>query len=703
MATSIIVDVRSKTVFHISMSSIFDRPRWLGYNHDGYALTVDLENYLPLRGTRLDGSESPSDTLASHQSWLTLGLLEAVTLKSVHEADLLVNENVTGEEVQVLCPKKIALLLQHCDNLPDRLEGRALQSHVGTIGTYLHKALGILHSLIRNLRVGSSGWPESAPANLSFICLVCEAVNVALNGLCLRAGVNRSSGPGPHSWSFVLELFKSQVEIAGRRNGWCPFTLGFLMDEGTISGVDYALHQKSTAPENHDTCSFAGCNANKVDPDDYTAKHVDGCLDCVLVRPPCKGVKDTILKGQIPVLNMEKSCLNSPSSLNLWSADEKSYVAFPHVWADGLGSVAEKGLPQCHVNRLATLAAELVPGGYFWIDSLWVPEDRAPRKKAIQMMGMTYKKAAKVLVLDASIQKCLSEESQEQKLLYVLASGWMRRLWTLQEGILATELVFRFAGSSISMHELIPKMADLHQNPLLTSLASGIHRLSKKGDNQKFTLGDVSRAVRWRTTTRMADETLAIASLLDVDTKVLLDTAPAERIKELLLMVKYVPPNILFLTGEKSTTLGFRWAPKTLMSNFGGLNLSVSGNQAEVSTQGLIGTYYVYMLPTDGLSFEPDKWWQISDQGPGGGLHVVDPYNKEGPKYPCDILIMPERLSPGHTLAAVAARFIGVNKAEGTVYCGYSRRLISTKEEVSATRSEVVCPRWAGTARLCIC
>lgn len=700
-----IVNPRSNAILYIPMSSIFDQPLWLGYKHDGYALTVGLDNYFLLRGTPLDGSQSTHDTLAANQSWLTLGLLESVTLNPVKEADLLSTAKFTGEDVQTLCSEKTHVILKHFDTLPDRLERTALQSHIKTIENVLDKALGIVHSLIRNLRVGFSGWFESAPANLYFICILCEAVNVALNGLCLRAGVGRSSGPGPRSWSFILELFKDQVEIAGRRNGWCPFTLGFLMDEGTISGVDYALNQKSTAPGNHDTCSFLVCSANKVDPDDYTAKHVDGCLGCALVRPPCEGVKDTILNGQVPILTMDPSCVDLSACLNLRSADEKSYVAFSHVWADGLGSVAEKGLPQCQVGRLAALAAELVPEGYFWIDSLCVPEDRAPRKKAIQMMGMTYKKAAKVLVLDASIQQCLSEDSEEQKLLHVLASGWMRRLWTLQEAILATELVVRFKGSSVPVQKLIPKIADLPRNPLLTSLTSGIHRLTKKGANQILTLGDVSRAVRWRTTSRMADETLALASLLDVDTAVLLDTAPEERIKELLLMVKNVPLNVLFLSGEKSTTLGFQWTPKTLMSNFGGLNLAVSENQAEVTPKGLIGTYYTYMLPMDGLSFEPDKWWQVADQGSGGGLHVVDPYNQDkgGPKYLCDILILPQRLSPGHTLAAVAAQFIGVNKAEGMVYCGYSRRLIAVNQEVSTARGVVVRPRWVGTAKLCIC
>ncbi|KUI65490.1 hypothetical protein VM1G_00118 [Cytospora mali] len=688
------------------MAFIFDQPRWLGYSHDGYPLTVDLDHYFSVRGTRVVGSLSTHEILAAHQSWLTLGLLECVTLRTVTEDESVVTvSNFSCGKVQALCPKKIRAILQHCDTLPGRLGRQALHRHIEMVESSLHKARVGIHALIRNLDVGSRGWPESAPATLYFICIVCEAVTVALISLCLKANVLRSRGPGPRTWNFVLELFKDQVQAVARGNGWCPSILNFLLDDGTISGVDYAIRQKFFAPGNHETCSALLCNSSIVDTDNYTTKHVTGCpgVDCTLVRPACEDVKDLILKGQVPILGAEQSSPDPSSCLYLRPADEKDYVAFSHVWADGLGSTTEKGLPKCQISKLSALAAELVPGGYFWIDSLCVPEDRAPRKKAIQMMGATYQRAAKVLVLDAGIQTCMAEDTREQKLLCVLASNWMRRLWTLQEAILAADLVFRFMGSSIPIHELMPNMVELHQNPLLCSLTSGVHRLTKRSDVQSFTLGDVSRALRWRTTSRMADETLAIASLLDVDTKVLLDTEAEGRIERLLIMVKKVPLNILFLSGEKSPTIGFRWAPKTFMNNFGGLNLAVAGGQADVTSAGLIGTYYTYMLPTKALVFEPDKWWRVADREPGATLRVTDPYNQRT-KYRCDVLILPERLSPGDTLAAVSAQFIGASKTDGVVYCAYSRRLLAEKEKVPPkTESGLILPSWVGTAKLCIC
>ncbi|KAA8577063.1 hypothetical protein MFRU_023g00480 [Monilinia fructicola] len=686
------------------MASVFDQPRWLGYKHDGYNITTKFDDYLPVRGFRVDESESPDSVLAAYQSWLTLGLLEFVTLRSTREDELMINVIINGQEVQVLCSKKIPVILRHCDTLPARLTKQALQKHVENIESSMNRTMGVLHDLIRSLRVASSGWPNLVPATLYFVCIVCEAVTVALNGLCLKAALPRGlRSPGPRSWNFILELFKDQVQVVAQRNGWCPSILNFLLDDATISVVDYTVKQKSVASGIHTDCSASFCKANIVDPDNYTAKHVNIECTCALVGPLCEGVTNMIIKGQIPILSLDQSHLGQPFCLNVQSADEVEYIAFSHVWADGLGSTTEIGLPGCQVSRLSALATELVPGGHFWIDSLCVPSEHAPRKKAIEMMALTYRKAAKVLVLDASIQSCVSKDSPEQKLLRVLVSSWMRRLWTLQEAVLAAELVFRFSDASLSIHDLIPKMAELHQNPLLTSLSVNVHRLTKKRDVRVFTLGDVSYALRWRTTTRMADETLAIASLLGVDVAVLLGTKSEERIQKLLLMIKNIPLNTLFLSGEKSTTLGFQWAPKTLMNNFGGLNLSPAENQAEVTRVGLIGIYHIYILPTQGLVFEPGQWWQIADQE-GPNLQVTDPYDQkpELTKYRCDIIILPNQLSPGNSLAAVAAQFVG--SKDGIIHCKYSRRLISFKTTISQKHEhEPIVPRYIGNSKLCVC
>ena len=87
--------------------------------------------------------------------------------------------------------------------------------------------------------------------------------------------------------------------------------------------------------------------------------------------------------------------------LRVLPSDGGSYLAISHVWADGLGSTSEAGLPRCQVERLAALARSLVPeSGAFWIDSLCVPRASDLRKTAIKAMGRTYKDAFAVLVLD---------------------------------------------------------------------------------------------------------------------------------------------------------------------------------------------------------------------------------------------------------------------------------------------------------------
>ncbi|TEY34833.1 hypothetical protein BOTCAL_0609g00020 [Botryotinia calthae] len=638
------------------MSSIFDAPRWLGYNHDGHNLTTQFSDYLAIRQAR-DAEFGAPDQTPAYQSWLTLGLLEFATLRHTREHELLAHVMVNGVQVPVLCSRKIPVVLRHCDTLPARLDALALQGHVENIESALSGAMGILQDWIRSIRVESSGWPDVVPASLYFVCIVCEAVTVALNGLCLKARLRRGEkGPGPRSWNLVLELFRNQVMGVALRNAWCPSVLNFLLGDATTSVVGYTVGQKSFASGVHTECSALLCKANIVDPDNYTAKHVEAGCSCALIGPLCEDVTNTILQGQIPILNLDQSHPGQPYCLNLQSVDEVEYIAFSHVWADGLGSTTETGLPSCQVRKLSALATELVPGGHFWIDSLCVPQERTPRKKAIEMMALTYRKAAKVLVLDTSIQSCKSSDSPEQKLLRVLVSSWMRRLWTLQEAVLAAELVFRFMDVSLSIHDLIPKMVELHQNPLLTSLSINVHRLTKKRDDHVFTLGDVSSALRWRTTTRMADETLAIASLLGVDVVVLLGTKSEERIPKLLLMIKNIPLNALFLSGEKFTIPGFRWAPRTLMNHSGGLNLSPAQNQAEVTPAGLVGIYHIYILPTRTLVFEPGKWWQIAEQD-GPHLQVMDPYGQKlnMTKYRCDIIILPDQLAPGNSLAAVAA------------------------------------------------
>ena len=44
-------------------------------------------------------------------------------------------------------------------------------------------------------------------------------------------------------------------------------------------------------------------------------------------------------------------CVGTPLPIKQWEKGS-TYVAFSHVWVDGLGSDTERGLPSCQISAL---------------------------------------------------------------------------------------------------------------------------------------------------------------------------------------------------------------------------------------------------------------------------------------------------------------------------------------------------------------
>ena len=147
---------------------------------------------------------------------------------------------------------------------------------------------------------------------------------------------------------------------------------------------------------------------------------------------------------------------NSP--ISVCDSLNTPYVAISHVWADGLRSTTEEGLPECKIKQLATMTSQLVPGGAFWIDTLCIRKNQDVRNRAEGMMAETYKGATAVLVLNSSIREISSSAPREEKASYVLGSAWMQRLWTLQEGLLVLKLIFEFSDGLVAVDELLGQM-----------------------------------------------------------------------------------------------------------------------------------------------------------------------------------------------------------------------------------------------------
>ena len=78
---------------------------------------------------------------------------------------------------------------------------------------------------------------------------------------------------------------------------------------------------------------------------------------------------------------------------------------------------------------------------YLWMDSLCIPlapECVRLRDKAVQQMRQVYERATSVLVLDADVISnfvTTPDIDERDLIIHLLMSGWMQRLWTLQEAV----------------------------------------------------------------------------------------------------------------------------------------------------------------------------------------------------------------------------------------------------------------------------
>jgi hypothetical protein len=94
----------------------------------------------------------------------------------------------------------------------------------------------------------------------------------------------------------------------------------------------------------------------------------------------------------------------------------------------------------------------------------------------------------------------------------ILLSGWMRRLWTLQEAYLSKRLIFAFADKQVKnlddLEEMYPEASDILTSNIPNAARTYFHNLlgnDRKARINELSSGDgfnvlasVWRAARWR-------------------------------------------------------------------------------------------------------------------------------------------------------------------------------------------------------------
>ena len=156
----------------------------------------------------------------------------------------------------------------------------------------------------------------------------------------------------------------------------------------------------------------------------------------------------------------------------------------------------------------------------------------------------------------------------------------MRRLWTFQEGKIGTNLHFQFVNGPRSLEDICSEME------MNSRAESGASLCLRYGDDcfntfesfvsdedlswpHRFT--GIWREIMHRSSTRRADETICLATLLDIETGSILDVPEEDsrrRMIRLLQLLPSIPGSVLFQRPPRLSIHGFRWAPTSFLASF---------------------------------------------------------------------------------------------------------------------------------------
>ncbi|KAH8586869.1 hypothetical protein B0O99DRAFT_748013 [Bisporella sp. PMI_857] len=430
------------------------------------------------------------------------------------------------------------------------------------------------------------------------------------------------------------------------KSGWCPLELEALLSDCDINIQYYFAFLPSPRwGMDHSACDRNACRRKHIKNVAYSTKHREGCNTCEMVTVSDK-MSSIVSKDKTPLLSWRKLEGSEDFKLEVVEYDPSSrenYVAISHVWSDGMGNETANSLPRCQLTNIQNMVNRLyarkrkenhlisvigptnpfikssesnskqkesMPNSpqsvnRFWMDTLCVPVDKYDlRKMAISRMRTIYTEAHRILVLDSWIRSLCRTASQNEIGACLFLSNWQSRLWTFHEGLLARNLFFQFKDGPTSISDLKRNSAKEHKgndgkvvrkfgSKLLGRIPMFDFNLGnptmKNWTTKKERLFHYIKPLRSRSTTNKADETLCLATLLDINPEPLLsikkkpkalrndwtneqEESEDERIYEermalFLWMVGDLGPTIIFNALPRLSVRGFQWAPRTFIGN----------------------------------------------------------------------------------------------------------------------------------------
>ena len=579
---------------------------------------------------------------AFFQAWLFFGLLTEIFGKLFNPTEFVCNvETETGHEKILSTSKLLALANSWITEVKSAIHDRPNQ-----------------HEHIAKCLVLTANRLVAAPAGFDHrIKLSIAAIGEFLLFATMEAfSVRLKDSKIPPVWA----AFFPDVSGLMRGNGWCPSEIRRCRKTFISVQALYYLSkiQKREPRSRHQACTDRKCIAYQIELNNYQTQHYAAGCACHEIVIDGKEVIRILENGQLPLLRINP-CGNSISNLSvsvLESISNSRYVAISHVWADGLGNPKVNALPRCQLSHLYSLLAVLNSVAesaeedgelLLWIDTLCCPVEPAEAKTmALAKMRRTYQQATHVLVLDASLQQyCSQELDAVETCVRIFTSGWMQRLWTLQEGAMATKLWFQFHDGPLDLNQLSQHISsniflqlDLGRVGLAAIMVNQYRDLRctfyGSSDNSSSDLPTIASALRHRSVSVPSDEPLCIAALMNLDLAKVVAGPESRRMQELWSLMpldfRGIPRSIIFHAGPKLREKGYRWAPATLLRliEFGGDSMRRENTVDSIGIPTVNGLliYLPGLLVSRSMAPKilSERQWNISSESKRDSLFVRD-------------------------------------------------------------------------------
>ncbi|EXJ94977.1 hypothetical protein A1O1_00095 [Capronia coronata CBS 617.96] len=545
-------------------------PERRGYRLNLFA-DLNFANILALHDGSRPGVEQATTLL---QEWLFFGLLQAAHF--IYGEDFDGNDYVQGSgESMVLTLERLP---QHADRwlkLEADREKTVRKQHFHDMEAHIMRALMFLtnnFTPFNNGGLDSTGSPRVVPEqskivvepNLEILLMVLtEALECIAQTIQFRERRYVRSEQTPDFVCFSTRRLMDRLH-------WCPSELNLIdlvFDHGSFYFASRLA--RNAAQSRHSQCTMNKCLAFQMNVSTYSTVHItdcEGCNDLIVDQTELSAILER--SDDDSAYPRVRVTITDADNVELSFTDQGEYVAVSHVWSDGLGHPPGiNSLPECQVRRLRSLIHQTgMKEANIWIDSLCVPAHIGLAKRnALARMASVYRGARAVLVLDSDLLSIPSYCSNEELLLRVALCTWMRRLWTLEEGVVArSKLLFQFSDRSIALPPPRPAISD--------SIAFHCAALIEQYLPEDTSILSVITALHFRSTSWSSDEPLCIGYILDLDVSsiVALHDDPRLRMAELYrLLAKKTPTfpyQFLFTHEEKLDIPPFSWAPVSLMN-----------------------------------------------------------------------------------------------------------------------------------------